>query len=125
MAILAARRRQDEQATPPQSQPGVQGEDRGSIYYLPLPVSIADLAIMRRIDELHLLYPFAGSRMLRDLLRQECVEQAWMKFYPNVVSQNHRQRLGVNERQRPAQQRVVTSVDLTDEQRVRRSPTRE
>jgi transposase-like protein len=28
-----------------------------------------DLAIMRRIDELHSLYPFAGSRMLRDLLR--------------------------------------------------------
>ena len=31
----------------------------------------ADLAIMRRIDELHLDYPFAGSRMLRDLLRGE------------------------------------------------------
>ncbi len=46
---------------------------RGSIYYLPRPVSSADLAIMRRIDELHLLYPFAGSRMLRDLLRQEGV----------------------------------------------------
>lgn len=46
---------------------------RGSIYYLPRPVSSADLAIMRRIDELHLLYPFAGSRMLRDLLRQEDV----------------------------------------------------
>jgi putative transposase len=46
---------------------------RGSIYYLPRPVSPADLLIMRRIDELHLLYPFAGSRMLRDLLRQEGV----------------------------------------------------
>ena len=46
---------------------------RGSIYYLPRPVSSADLAIMRRINELHLLYPFAGSRMLRDLLRQEDV----------------------------------------------------
>jgi len=34
-------------------------------------VSPADLAIMRRIDELHLDYPFAGSRMLRDLLRGE------------------------------------------------------
>ena len=31
----------------------------------------AELAIMRRIDELHLDYPFAGSRMLRDLLRGE------------------------------------------------------
>lgn len=50
------------------------GISRGSIYYLPRPVSDGDLAIMRRIDELHLLYPFAGSRMLRDLLRQEGVE---------------------------------------------------
>ena len=47
------------------------GISRGSIYYLPRPVSDPDLAIMRRVDELHLLYPFAGSRMLRDLLRQE------------------------------------------------------
>jgi hypothetical protein len=47
------------------------GISRGSIYYLPRAVPEADLAIMRRIDELHLLYPFAGSRMLRDLLRQE------------------------------------------------------
>ncbi len=47
---------------------------RGSVYYLPRPVSEADLAIMRRIDELHLDYPFAGSRMLRDLLKGEGVE---------------------------------------------------
>jgi putative transposase len=47
------------------------GISRGSIYYLPRPVPPADLAIMRRIDELHLEFPFAGSRMLRDLLRQE------------------------------------------------------
>jgi putative transposase len=44
---------------------------RGSIYYKPRPVSAADLAIMRRIDELHLDYPFAGSRMLRDMLGRE------------------------------------------------------
>jgi putative transposase len=36
-------------------------------------VTPADLAVMRRIDELHLDYPFAGSRMLRDLLRGEAV----------------------------------------------------
>ena len=47
---------------------------RSSLYYRPRPVSPADLAIMRRIDELHLDYPFAGSRMLRDLLRGEGVE---------------------------------------------------
>jgi putative transposase len=44
---------------------------RSSVYYLPRPVPPARLAIMRRIDELHLEYPFAGSRMLRDLLRAE------------------------------------------------------
>jgi len=44
---------------------------RGSIYYLPRPVSAADLAVMRRMDELHLELPFAGSRMLRDLLNAE------------------------------------------------------
>jgi putative transposase len=44
------------------------GISRGSLYYQPRPVSAADLAVMRRIDELHLDFPFAGSRMLRDLL---------------------------------------------------------
>lgn len=47
---------------------------RGSVYYKPRPVSAEDLKIMRRIDELHLDYPFAGSRMLRDLLNREGVE---------------------------------------------------
>src|SRR5260370_41044464 len=47
---------------------------RGSVYYKPRPVSAEDLALMRRIDELHLEYPFAGSRMLRDLLNREGVE---------------------------------------------------
>jgi putative transposase len=44
---------------------------RGSLYYDPCPVSAAALTIMRRIDELHLEYPFAGSRMLGGLLRGE------------------------------------------------------
>jgi putative transposase len=44
---------------------------RGSVYYLPRPVSEIDLAIMRRIDRLHLECPFAGSRMLRGLLAAE------------------------------------------------------
>ena len=44
---------------------------RGSVYYLSRPVSAADLALMRRIDELHLELPFAGSRMLRGLLAAE------------------------------------------------------
>jgi len=44
---------------------------RSSLYYRPRPMAPADLAIMRRLDELHLNYPFAGSRMLRDLLTGE------------------------------------------------------
>ena len=47
---------------------------RSSVYYQPQPTSDADLALMRRIDELHLEHPFAGSRMLRDLLRREGFE---------------------------------------------------
>jgi putative transposase len=47
------------------------GISRGTVYYLPRPVSPQDLALMRRIDELHLDYPWAGARMLRDWLRRE------------------------------------------------------
>ncbi len=54
---------------------------RSSLYYKARPVSPANLAIMRQIDELHLEYPFAGSRMLRDLLCGEGVvigrERVW------------------------------------------------
>ncbi len=46
---------------------------RGSAYYTAKPVSDADLKLMRRVDELHLELPFAGARMLRDLLRGEGV----------------------------------------------------
>jgi putative transposase len=47
------------------------GLARSTAYYSPKPVSPEDLALMRRIDELHLQHPFAGARMLRDLLGQE------------------------------------------------------
>ena len=49
------------------------GISRGSVYYLPKPASAADLALMRRIDALHLEHPFAGARMLRDLLAHDGV----------------------------------------------------
>ena len=49
------------------------GLSRSTLYYEPRPVPPDELAIMRRIDALHLDYPFAGSRMLRDLLRGEGV----------------------------------------------------
>ena len=47
------------------------GISRSGVYTFPRPVSDADLALMRRIDELHLDYPFAGSRMLQGLLAVE------------------------------------------------------
>ena len=47
------------------------GISRGSVYYLPQPVSAADLRLMRRIDELHLEHPFMGARLLRDVLNRE------------------------------------------------------
>jgi putative transposase len=47
------------------------GISRGSVYYEPVCVSASDLALMRRLDELHLEHPHAGSRMLRDLLAAE------------------------------------------------------
>jgi putative transposase len=50
------------------------GISRGAVYYLPRPVSDADLTLMRRIDELHLEHPFMGARMLRRQLRQEGVK---------------------------------------------------
>jgi putative transposase len=47
------------------------GMSRGMVYYLPRPVSSADLALMRRIDEMHLEHPFMGARMLRRQLARE------------------------------------------------------
>ena len=49
----------------------VLGISRTSVYYRARPVGEADLGLMRRIDELHLEHPFAGSRMMRDMLRRE------------------------------------------------------
>jgi len=50
------------------------GISRASVYYLPRPLPQADLALMRRIDALHLEHPFMGARMLRDSLRREGFE---------------------------------------------------
>jgi len=44
---------------------------RGTVYYLPQPVSTFDLALMRKLDELHLEHPFMGARMLRDQLNRQ------------------------------------------------------
>ena len=47
------------------------GVARSTVYREPLPIPAADLAVMRRIDELHLDDPFAGSRMMRSMLVNE------------------------------------------------------
>ena len=47
---------------------------RSNVYYLPRAVPQSDLALMRRMDALHLEYPFAGARMLRDMLALEGID---------------------------------------------------
>ena len=49
------------------------GVARSSVYYMPRSVPAEDMKLMRRLDELHLDHPFAGARMLRDLLRRDGV----------------------------------------------------
>jgi putative transposase len=44
---------------------------RSTLYYRPIPVSVDDLAVMRRMDELHLAWPFYGSRRMAAALRRE------------------------------------------------------
>ena len=41
---------------------------RSGIYYTPVPLSAVDIELMRQIDEIHLLYPFYGSRNIRNEL---------------------------------------------------------
>jgi putative transposase len=50
------------------------GISRGSVYYLPKPVSELDQDSMRRLDELHLKYPFMGVRLLRDQLHEQGIK---------------------------------------------------
>ena len=58
-----------EHALPVAKQAKVLNISRSSVYYLPRPVAERDLKLMRRIDELHMDYPFAGSRMMQGLLK--------------------------------------------------------
>jgi putative transposase len=60
-----------EHGLPVTKQAKVLNISRGSVYYLPRPVPERDLKLMRRIDELHMDYPFVGSRMMQGLLQQE------------------------------------------------------
>jgi len=44
---------------------------RSTLYYRPAPISADDLALMRRMDELYLAWPFYGSRRMVAVLRRE------------------------------------------------------
>ena len=44
---------------------------RSGIYYTPVPISARDMELMRQIDEIHLLYPFYGSRNIRNELCEQ------------------------------------------------------
>jgi putative transposase len=57
--------------------------NRSSLYYTPLEPDAEELALMRRIDELHLKHPFFGSRMLTQTLKQQGY----------VINRKHVQRL--------------------------------
>jgi putative transposase len=61
-------------ALPITRQASLLGMSRGSVYYLPRPTGAADQELMRRIDELHLEYPFMGARMLRRQLHRRGVD---------------------------------------------------
>ena len=73
------------------------GISRGSVYYLPASIDATELALMQRIDRLHLEHPFMGARMLRDTLNRE--RDAEGASYP-TVGRKHvttlMQRMGIN-----------------------------
>ena len=46
---------------------------RSGVYYKPVPLSEKDMKLMRQIDEIHLMYPFYGSRKIRNEL--------WLRGY--------------------------------------------
>ena len=45
--------------------------NRSTLYYKSKEISSTDLSLMRLIDEIHLDYPFMGSRMIRDMLHHQ------------------------------------------------------
>ncbi len=73
---------------------------RSSLYYTPRPVSECDLRLMKKIDILHTAHPFAGARLLRDLLRLD----------QDVVGHRHVATLMTTKVQRPREWGVRRSI---------------
>jgi putative transposase len=69
-------------ALPIKRQAELVGISRGTVYYLAAPADAAELALMRRMDWLHLEHPFMGARMLRDMLNRK--RDAQGAPYPQV-----------------------------------------
>jgi putative transposase len=78
------------------------GISRGSVYYLARPTSNADLALVRRIDALHLEHPFAGSRMLQKLLKAEGCEGGRLHVSTLMKSSRDRRASGAAQARRTA-----------------------
>ena len=82
------------------------GVCRSSLYYRPAPVSAADLALMRRLDELHLDYPFLGRSAARrhvaaegltvgrqhvgTLMRRMGIEAIYRKRRTSIAAKDHK-----------------------------------
>lgn len=86
------------------------GISRGSVYYLPKPTSATDLAIMRRLDALHMDFPFAGSRMLRDLLAAESVKVG--RLHVSTLIKKMRSRRSTDDRAPRSQRRDTRSTPI-------------
>lgn len=85
------------------------GISRAAVYYAPRPIPEADLELQRRIDELHLEHPFAGSRTLKNLL----VREGYMVGrYSHGCGRSRHQRWGL--RSSPIPPRGVASVNLLE-----------
>ena len=79
---------------------------RSSVSYRPVPTSESDLTLMRRMDELHLEHPFAGSRMLRDMLRRDGQGGRTQAHHPADAQDGHRSPVPVTR----ARSRVKRSI---------------
>jgi len=85
------------------------GFSRASVYYSPRPVSAGDLTLIRRIDELHLEYPFAVSRMVQGLLKGDWIDAERLHIATLM------KKMGIEaiyRRQRPPHQRQGTKFTL-------------
>jgi putative transposase len=65
-------------ALPIARQAAALGISRGAVYYTPRPTSVFDLALMRRIDAVHLEMPWFGARGLRRVLRRLRRNDCWL-----------------------------------------------